>query len=75
KALGAYFMELSGWERAHGYASNEHLLAVYGDKVPVRENEWDNRHFWRVSNAEHLKMSEDVGMINVSHFAEIDVVG
>ena len=38
KALGAYFMELSGWERAHGYASNEHLLEVYGDKVPVREN-------------------------------------
>jgi glycine/D-amino acid oxidase-like deaminating enzyme len=36
KALGAYFMELSGWERAHGYASNEHLLAVYGDRVPVR---------------------------------------
>jgi glycine cleavage system aminomethyltransferase T/glycine/D-amino acid oxidase-like deaminating enzyme len=75
KALGAYFMELSGWERAHGYASNEHLLDVYGDKVPVRANEWDNRHFWRVSNAEHLKMSEDVGMINVSHFAEFDVVG
>jgi glycine cleavage system aminomethyltransferase T len=75
KALGAYFMELSGWERAHGYASNEHLLAVYGDRVPVRGHEWDNRHFWRVSNAEHLKMSEDVGMINISHFAEFDVVG
>jgi folate-binding Fe-S cluster repair protein YgfZ len=28
-----------------------------------------------VSNAEHLKMSEDVGMINISHFAEFDVVG
>ena len=75
KALGGYFMELSGWERAHGYASNEHLLAVYGDRVPVRHNEWDNRHFWRVSNAEHLKMSEDVGMINISHFAEFDVEG
>jgi len=75
RALGAYFMELSGWERAHGYASNEHLLAHYGDRVPVRANEWDNRHFWRVSNAEHLKMSEDVGMINISHFAEFDVQG
>ncbi len=40
------------------------------------ETGWrDNRHFWRVSNAEHLKMSEDVGMINVSHFAKIDVQG
>ncbi|MEC9372036.1 MAG: aminomethyltransferase family protein, partial [Pseudomonadota bacterium] len=45
------------------------------DKVPVRENEWDNRHFWRVSNAEHLAMSDDAGMINLSHFAVYDVTG
>ena len=73
--LGGYFMELAGWERAHGYASNEHLLEKYVDKVPVRENEWDNRHFWRVSNAEHLAMSDDAGMINLSHFAVYDVTG
>lgn len=75
KELGGYFMELSGWERAHGYVSNEHLLEKYGDKVPVRENEWDNRHFWRVSNAEHLAMSENAGMFNLSHFAVVDVFG
>jgi len=75
KVLGAYFMEAAGWERAHGYASNEHLLEKFGDKVPVREHEWDNRHFWRVSNAEHLQLSEDVGMVNLSHFAIIDVKG
>ena len=73
--LGGYFMELAGWERAHGYASNEHLLEKYADQVPVRENEWDNRHFWRVSNAEHLAMSEHAGMINLSHFAVYDVTG
>jgi len=73
--LGGYFMELAGWERAHGYASNEHLLEKYVNKVPVRENEWDNRHFWRVSNAEHLAMSDDAGMINLSHFAVYDVTG
>ncbi|MCB1420413.1 MAG: FAD-dependent oxidoreductase [Zhengella sp.] len=75
KELGAYFMELGGWERAHGYACNEHLLEKYGNRVPVREDEWDNRHFWRVSNAEHLAMSEDVGMVNLSHFAIYDVSG
>lgn len=75
QALGAYFMEAAGWERAHGYASNEHLLESVGSQVPVRENEWDNRHFWRVSNAEHLQLSADVGMINLSHFAIIDVQG
>ncbi len=73
--LGGYFMELAGWERAHGYAANEPLLEKYGDRVPVRENEWDNRHFWRVSNAEHLAMSDNAGMINLSHFAVYDVTG
>lgn len=75
KALGGYFMELGGWERAHGYAANEHLLVKYGNRVPVRENEWDNRHFWRVSNAEQLAMSEDCGIINLSHFSIYDVEG
>ena len=75
KELGGYFMELGGWERAHGYAANEHLLEKYGNRVPVRENEWDNRHFWRVSNAEHLAMSEDVGIVNLSHFYMFDVEG
>ena len=74
-ALGGHFMELGGWERAHGYAANAHLLARYGDRVPVRADDWDNRHFWRVSNAEQLAMSEDCGLINLSHFAVIDVEG
>ena len=73
--LGGYFMELAGWERAHGYAANGHLLEKYADQVPVRENEWDNRHFWRVSNAEHLAMSDNAGMINLSHFAVYDISG
>lgn len=75
KALGAHFMEAAGWERAHGYAGNDHLLSKFADQVPERENEWDNRHFWRVSNAEHLQLSEDVGMVNLSHFAIYDVQG
>ncbi|MDB5587915.1 MAG: sarcosine dehydrogenase [Devosia sp.] len=75
KELGGYFMELGGWERAHGYAANEHLLEKYGSRVPVRENEWDNRHFWRVSNAEHLELTENCGIINLSHFAICDIEG
>lgn len=74
-ALGAHFMEAAGWERAHGYASNEHLLEKFAGQIPQRDNEWDNRHFWRVSNAEHLQLSEDVGMVNLSHFAIYDVSG
>ncbi|MBS9720828.1 FAD-dependent oxidoreductase [Tianweitania sp. BSSL-BM11] len=75
KELGGYFMELGGWERAHGYAANEPLLEKYGSRVPMRENEWDARHFHRVSNAEHLAMSEDVGIVNLSHFSMYDIEG
>lgn len=76
KALGGYFMEAAGWERAHGYAANEEtLLSKWGDHVPQRKAEWDGRHFWRVSNAEHLEMSHNVGMINLSHFAIYDISG
>ena len=75
KELGGHFMEAAGWERAHGYAANEHLIDKYANQVPVREAEWDNRHFWRVSNAEHLEMAANVGMINLSHFAVYDVQG
>lgn len=75
KELGGYFMELGGWERAHGYAANEHLLEKYADQVPVRKHEWDNRHFWRVSNAEQLEMSADCGIINLSHFHMTDISG
>jgi glycine cleavage system aminomethyltransferase T/glycine/D-amino acid oxidase-like deaminating enzyme len=74
--LGGYFMEIAGWERAHGYKANEKtLLAKYRDQVPHRENEWDARHFWEVSNAEHLALSDSVGMVNLSHFAIYDVHG
>jgi len=75
EALGGHFMEVAGWERAHGYAANEKLLEKHAERVPERKAEWDNRHFWRVSNAEHLELSENVGMINLSHFALYDVVG
>ncbi len=75
KELGGHFMELGGWERAHGYAANEHLLDKYGERIPERENEWDNRHFWRVSNAEHLELSENCGLINLSHFHMTDIEG
>ncbi len=75
KELGGHFMEAAGWERAHGYGANEQRLEKYLERVPQRRNEWDARHFWPVSNAEQLAMSDGVGMVNLSHFAIYDVVG
>jgi len=75
--LGGHFdNEIAGWERAYAYASNRERLSKYFDTVPVRENEWDRRHVpYEVANAEHLAMSEHVGMINLSHFAIFDIEG
>ena len=42
----------------------------------MRENEWDRRHVpYEIANAEHLAMSDSAGMINLSHFAIVDVEG
>ena len=77
KELGGYFdNEIAGWERAYAYAANEEKLHKFFAHVPVRENEWDRRHVpYETANAEHLAMSDHVGMINLSHFAIFDVAG
>ena len=77
KELGGYFdNEVAGWERALAYESNREKLHDFLKEVPVRENEWDRRHVpYEIANAEHLAMTESAGMINLSHFAIIDVEG
>ncbi len=75
KEFGGFFLEAAGWERAHAYKYNEDLLNRYRHLIPERENEWDARHFSEISNAEHLEMSRDVGMVNLTHFAIYDITG
>ena len=76
-ALGGYFMEIAGWERAHGYRANEATLLARNTETRCRLGKTSGtaRHFWEVSNAEHLELSESVGMINLSHFAIYDIAG
>ncbi len=77
KELGGHFEnEVAGWERALAYISNREKLDKYIKEVPSRENEWDTRHVpYDVANAEHLAMSNSVGMINLSHFPIMDIKG
>tara|TARA_Y100000385_G_scaffold36303_1_gene33955 strand:- start:29 stop:2632 length:2604 start_codon:yes stop_codon:yes gene_type:complete len=77
KELGGYFdNEVARWERALAYESNRDKLEKYLSDIPVRENEWDRRHVpYELANAEHLAMSDSVGMINLSHFPIIDIQG
>ena len=77
KELGGYFdNEVACWERAFAYESNKEKLQKYANQIPTRENEWDRRHVpYEIANAEHLAMSDSVGMINLSHFPILDIKG
>jgi len=77
KELGGHFEnEVAGWERALAYTTNREKLEQFIKDVPIRENEWDTRHVpYDVANAEHLAMSDSVGMINLSHFPIMDIKG
>ena len=75
KKLGAIFFETAGWERPHWYESNADLLEVYGDAVMPREHEWDARWWSPIINAEHLRMRESAGVIDLSAFQILDITG
>jgi glycine cleavage system aminomethyltransferase T len=73
--LGAVFHEVGGWERPHYYGSNERLLGEYGDRVGVREAEWDSRWWSPIIDAEHLALRDRAAMIDLSAFVIFDVTG
>jgi glycine cleavage system aminomethyltransferase T/glycine/D-amino acid oxidase-like deaminating enzyme len=73
--LGAVFFETAGWERPFWYASNEGLLAEYGERVMPRHAEWESRWWSPIINAEHLAMRDRVGMVDLSAFAIFDITG
>jgi len=75
KKLGAVFFETAGWERPHWYESNASLLEEYGDAVMPREHEWDARWWSPVVNAEHLRMRDAAGVIDLTAFAVFDITG
>jgi len=72
---GAVFFEAAGWERPFWYESNAALVEEYGDRVMPREHEWDARWWSPIINAEHLRMRETAGIVDLSAFAIFDVTG
>ena len=73
--LGAFFFETAGWERPHWYESNAGLVEQYGDAVMPREHEWDSRWWSPIINAEHLRMREAAGVIDLTAFQIFDIEG
>ncbi|HET7066876.1 MAG TPA: FAD-dependent oxidoreductase [Nocardioides sp.] len=73
--LGAFCFETAGWERPHWYESNAPLVEQYGDAVMPREHEWDSRWWSPIINAEHLRMREAAGVIDLTAFQIFDIEG
>ncbi|MFZ2502040.1 MAG: FAD-dependent oxidoreductase [Nocardioides sp.] len=73
--LGAVFYEAAGWERPQWYASNAGLVEAYGDAVMPREHEWDARWWSPIINAEHLRMREAAGIVDLTAFCIFDITG
>jgi glycine cleavage system aminomethyltransferase T/glycine/D-amino acid oxidase-like deaminating enzyme len=73
--LGAFFFETAGWERPHWYESNAPLVEQYGEAVMPRDHEWDSRWWSPIINAEHLRMREAAGVIDLTAFQIFDIEG
>src|SRR6478609_1844577 len=73
--LGAVFFETAGWERPFWYETNASLLEAYGDAVMPREHEWDSRWWSPIINAEHLRMREAAGVVDLTAFQVFDIEG
>ena len=71
--LGAFYFEAGGWERPHWYESNHDLVAKYG--ISQRTHEWDARWWSPVSDAEHLHMRENAGLVDLSAFQIFEASG
>ncbi len=73
EALGAEFFDARGWERPQWYECNAPLVEKYG--VADRDHEWDGRWWSPITDAEHLAMRENVGMVDLSAFQIFDLEG
>ena len=69
---GAVFLEASGWERPHWYASNETLLR--GREI-ARPGEWAGRFWSPIVGAEHQAARERVAMFDMTSLARAEVTG
>ena len=72
QALGAYFLEASGWERPQWLEANESLLDGRG--VSDR-GEWAGRYWSKIVAAEALATRERVALYDMTSLKKAEVTG
>jgi glycine cleavage system aminomethyltransferase T/glycine/D-amino acid oxidase-like deaminating enzyme len=72
QALGAFFLEASGWERPHWYEANTHLTA--GRDIPEPDG-WAARYWSPIVAAEAQHTREAVALYDMSPLKRLQVTG
>jgi glycine cleavage system aminomethyltransferase T/glycine/D-amino acid oxidase-like deaminating enzyme len=74
QALGACFLEGSGWERPQWYEANAGLVERYADRIPAR-GAWAARYWSPISGAEALATRDGVAMYDMTSLKRIEISG
>jgi glycine cleavage system aminomethyltransferase T/glycine/D-amino acid oxidase-like deaminating enzyme len=72
QALGAFFLEASGWERPHWYEANADLTE--GREIPVPDG-WAARYWSPIVAAEAQHTREAVALYDMSPLKRLEVTG
>ncbi|KAF2639786.1 Aminomethyltransferase folate-binding domain-containing protein [Massarina eburnea CBS 473.64] len=76
RELGAYFLEVGGWERPFWFEANAELLKYLPAKwQPVERDAWTAQHYSPISAAEAWKTRNAVAMYDMTAFHRFEVSG
>ncbi|KAJ6084044.1 NAD dehydrogenase [Penicillium sp. IBT 16267x] len=76
KDLGAFFLELGGWERPFWYESNAYLLkCLPAEWLPVERDAWSSQFYSPIVAAEAWKTRNAVAMYDMTSFHRFEVSG
>ena len=74
--LGAFFLEVGGWERPHWYEANAELVKSLPDEwKPVDRDAWSSKFYSPIAAAEAWKTRNAVAMYDMTTFHRFEVFG
>ncbi|PYI02035.1 Aminomethyltransferase folate-binding domain-containing protein [Aspergillus sclerotiicarbonarius CBS 121057] len=74
--LGAFFLELGGWERPYWYEANAELLhSLPAEWQPAARDAWSSRYSSPISAVEAWKTRHAVAMYDLTSFHRVHVSG
>lgn len=76
RELGAYFLEVGGWERPFWYEANAELLKYLPVKwQPVERDAWSAQYYSPIAAAEAWKTRNAVAMYDMTAFHRFEISG